>query len=214
MAHAFECAFFGTLVAANLALGLYFSLRSAPSRPNTGVTKVEVFLGSRTLRYLPLAASSVASLFSSTGLIGFPAHFYAYGWHVLWLSLTPLLLFPLATRLFVPLLYKLGVTSIFEYLRFRFNASISLTACVIYIILTKRQQRERQDDAAKMAALSGGGGEDGKMAPAGYNGNKYGVRGKLSYKAAGRTLAEQSWRRTCRVLPNADHKIIIRPRKD
>ncbi|XP_075739341.1 sodium/iodide cotransporter-like [Rhipicephalus microplus] len=138
MAQVFEGTLFVTLVATNLALGLYFSLRNASSRRvDASARKMEVFLGSRALWYLPLAASSVASLFSSTGLIGFPAHFYAYGWHVLWLSLTPLLLFPLATHLFVPLLYKLGVTSIFEYLRLRFNASISLTACVIYIILTQ-----------------------------------------------------------------------------
>ncbi|KAL1472454.1 hypothetical protein MTO96_039313 [Rhipicephalus appendiculatus] len=115
MAQIFECALFLALVAANLALGLYFSVRNTPSRrEDAGARKMEVFLGSRALRYLPLAASAVASLFSSTGLIGFPAHFYAYGWHVLWLSVTPLLLFPLATHLFVPLLYNLGVTSIFE----------------------------------------------------------------------------------------------------
>ncbi|KAL1473531.1 hypothetical protein MTO96_038598 [Rhipicephalus appendiculatus] len=137
MALVFECSLFVALVAANLALGLYFSVRNAPSRrTDAGARKLEVFLGSRALRYLPLAASSVASLVSSTGLIGFPAHFYAYGWHVLWISLAPLLLFPVATQLFVPLLYKLGVTSIFEYLRLRFNAGISLTACIIYILLT------------------------------------------------------------------------------
>ncbi|XP_049272510.1 sodium/iodide cotransporter-like [Rhipicephalus sanguineus] len=138
MAQVLECALFVALVAANLALGLYFSVRNAPSRRvDAGARKLEVFLGSRALRYLPLAASSVASLVSSTGLIGFPAHFYAYGWHVLWISLAPLLLFPVATQLFVPLLYKLGVTSIFEYLRLRFNAAISLAACVIYILLTQ-----------------------------------------------------------------------------
>ncbi|KAH7933475.1 hypothetical protein HPB49_012970 [Dermacentor silvarum] len=49
------------------------------------------------------------------------------------------------------------------------------------------------------------------MAPADYNGNKYGVSGRLSYKAAGRQLAERSVASHLPRLPNADHKIIIRP---
>ncbi|KAK8760314.1 hypothetical protein V5799_028419, partial [Amblyomma americanum] len=63
---------------------------------------------------LPLAASAVASLFSSTGLVGFTAHFYAYGWHMGWCFLPSLVLLPFATHVFVPVLYKLGVTSVFE----------------------------------------------------------------------------------------------------
>ncbi|KAK8771747.1 hypothetical protein V5799_025009 [Amblyomma americanum] len=107
-----DCVLFGVLVAANLVLGLYYSLR----KPTTGSTAIraEVFLGSRALKMLPLAASSVASLASSPGLVGFPAHFYAYGWHMMWSTLTSLLLIRLATSVFVPLLYGLGVTSIFE----------------------------------------------------------------------------------------------------
>ncbi|XP_070395680.1 sodium-coupled monocarboxylate transporter 2-like [Dermacentor albipictus] len=88
------------------------------------------------LKSLPLAASSVVSIFSSTGLIGLPAHFYAYGWHLAWTYVTPLLCIPLATHVFAPVLYRLRITSVFEYIRLRFNGTISLTACVIYIFLT------------------------------------------------------------------------------
>ncbi|XP_070378948.1 sodium-coupled monocarboxylate transporter 1-like isoform X6 [Dermacentor albipictus] len=110
-----EYVLFGVLVLANLSLGLWFSLRKKHGR-RTGSTSaaVEVFLGSRTLMMLPLAASTVASTLSSTGLVALPVHYYAYGWHVLWAAATPLLLFPLATRVFVPVIYDLGVTSIFQ----------------------------------------------------------------------------------------------------
>nr|XP_050041481.2 sodium-dependent multivitamin transporter-like [Dermacentor andersoni] len=132
-----EYVLFGVLVLANFCLGIWFSLRKHGRYAGSTSTVVEVFLGSRTLRMLPLAASTVASIVSSTGLIALPAHYYVYGWHLIWWSTLPLLLFPLATHVFVPVLYGLGVTSMFEYIRLRFNSSISITACVIYIFLTQ-----------------------------------------------------------------------------
>ncbi|XP_050030212.3 sodium-coupled monocarboxylate transporter 1-like [Dermacentor andersoni] len=132
-----EYAVFGALVAANLSLGLYFSFRKSGHTIGGGTTKDEVFLGSRALGILPLAASSVASIYSSPALVAFPAHFYAYGWHTTLGAVTPLLCLPLATQVIVPLLHGLRVTSVFEYIRWRFNRAISLTACVIYIFLTQ-----------------------------------------------------------------------------
>lgn len=133
---AIEFILFGILILANFSLGLYFSFRRSPTRAASASIAEDVFLGSRALKMLPLAASSVASVYSSTGLIAFPAHFYAYGMHLAWCSLTPFLYLPLAMYVFAPVLYKSGVTSIFEYIRLRFNTGISLTACAIYIFLT------------------------------------------------------------------------------
>lgn len=115
MVAALEYVVFGIVVAANLSLGLYFSFRKAPTpTKDAGSTEADVFLGGRALKVLPLAASSVASLVSSTGLVGFPAHYYAYGMHMAWTGVTPLLFLPLATNVIVPVIYKLGITSIFE----------------------------------------------------------------------------------------------------
>ncbi|KAH7937205.1 hypothetical protein HPB49_008711 [Dermacentor silvarum] len=114
MVRILEFALFAFLVVANLSLGLYFSFRKRNIVAGGAATTSEVFLASRMLKTLPLAASSVASLFSSTGLVGFPAHYYAYGWHLAWGYLVPLVLIPLATHVFVPVLYRLGITSIFQ----------------------------------------------------------------------------------------------------
>lgn len=114
MVQLFEYVLFGTVIVANLCLGLYFSFRRAPPRSRIASPEAEMFLGSRALRVLPLAASAVASLMSSTGLIAFPAHFYAYGLHMAWGILMQFVYLPLVTHVFVPVIYKLGVTSIFE----------------------------------------------------------------------------------------------------
>lgn len=134
MFRAVEYAVFGIMMFLNLGLGLYFSMKK--KSPSTDTT-TEVFLGSRALRALPLAASVVASLFSSTGLVGLTGHFYAYGFHQAWLCITTIAVAPLAGHLFLPVLYGLRITSVFEYIRMRFNTVISLTACATYVFLTQ-----------------------------------------------------------------------------
>lgn len=134
MAPAAEYAVFGALMALNFGLGLYFSLRR---KARSADTTAEVFLGSRALRSFPLAASVVASLISSTGLVGFTGHFYAYGFHLMWNGLNTIAVAPLVACLFLPVFYALRITSVFEYIRLRFNSAISLTACGIYLFLTQ-----------------------------------------------------------------------------
>lgn len=134
MAKVAEYAVFGALMALNFGLGLYFSLRR---KARSADTTAEVFLGSRALRSFPLAASVVASLVSSTGLVGFTGHFYAYGFHLMWNGLNTIAVAPLVACLFLPVFYALRITSVFEYIRLRFNSAISLTACASYLFLTQ-----------------------------------------------------------------------------
>ncbi|XP_077541182.1 sodium-coupled monocarboxylate transporter 1-like [Haemaphysalis longicornis] len=129
-----EYAVFGTLVALNITLGLYFSLRR---KARSAHTTADVFLGNRALRVIPLAASVVASLFSSMGMVGLAGHSYAFGFHLMWNGLTTLFMAPIAAHLFLPVFYHLRITSVFEYVRGRFNWAISLTACVCYLFVTQ-----------------------------------------------------------------------------
>ncbi|KAH7960162.1 hypothetical protein HPB49_017469 [Dermacentor silvarum] len=105
-----EYAVFSILMAVNLGMGLYFSRRR---KGQSGT--VEVFLGSRSLRALPLAVSMVATMLSSTGLVGFTGHYYAYGFHLTWNDLTIVIVAPLVAHLFLPVLYELRITSVFEF---------------------------------------------------------------------------------------------------
>ncbi|KAH7948410.1 hypothetical protein HPB52_021977 [Rhipicephalus sanguineus] len=101
---------FVVLMATNLFVGPYVSFRKANASPASKVTAAEVFLGSRMLKPLSLAAYSVVSLFSSAGLTGLPAHYYAYGWRMAWHNLTLLTCMPLGTHGFVPVLYRPRIT--------------------------------------------------------------------------------------------------------
>ncbi|KAL3244524.1 hypothetical protein MRX96_002283 [Rhipicephalus microplus] len=78
--------------------------------------------------------------------------------------------------------------------------------------LQESQQRER-DRATRAASTSSGCGKEGRTMPAGFNGDKHGVSGRPSYKVSGKKLAERSVASHLPRLPNADHKVIIRPKE-
>ncbi|CAN8001805.1 unnamed protein product [Ixodes hexagonus] len=129
-----EYAAFGLLMAANLGIGLYFSF---VKRARIAATPDEVFLGSRSLKMLPLAVSVLASMISAIGVIGFSAHYYAYGFHYSWSLLASPLLVPVVAGVIIPVLYRLRVTSVFEYLRMRYGNKVGLAACGIYLFLSQ-----------------------------------------------------------------------------
>lgn len=132
-AHVLDYVLYAFLMALGVAQGLYVSCRK---RRGHDVSR-EAFLGDRSLGVLPLAVSVLVSTASPLGLVALTAHFYAYGLHLAWNVLITVSAVPLVVYCVVPVFYRLGVTSIFEYIRMRYNAFISLTACAIYLILTQ-----------------------------------------------------------------------------
>ncbi|CAN8019394.1 unnamed protein product [Ixodes persulcatus] len=132
MVLATEYAVFGVLVATIYGVGFFVSFKRA-----SALTLDEVLLGGRNLKTLPLAVSVLASVTSSTGIISFTAHFYAYGIHLIWTLIAVFAMIPVTVRIIIPVLYPLKVTSVFEYLRARFGSKISLTACIMYFVITQ-----------------------------------------------------------------------------
>ncbi|KAH7966520.1 hypothetical protein HPB49_017174 [Dermacentor silvarum] len=138
-----EYAVFGVFVAASLGTGVYFALgkcRSGKSAHTPGARSRsladEEFLGGRSIGMLPLALSVLASMVTATGLVGLTSHFYAYGMHMLWGSIPVLVLLPFIANVVIPLVRRLGVTSVYQYIRLRFGNEVGIAACVVYFFLT------------------------------------------------------------------------------
>ncbi|CAN7989810.1 unnamed protein product [Ixodes pacificus] len=128
MSLAIEYAVFGILMVGNLGLGLYFAF----FKRIANLTTDELFLGSRTLKVLPLAISSFASLASSTGIVGFIGHFYAYGFHFSWGAVTCLIVLPVSVFVIIPVLFKLKLTSIFEFVQLPMYLATETTVCALF----------------------------------------------------------------------------------
>uniref|UniRef100_V5ICC7 Putative solute carrier family 5 sodium/glucose cotransporter member 12 n=1 Tax=Ixodes ricinus TaxID=34613 RepID=V5ICC7_IXORI len=133
--HPAEFVVFGGLMAINLGVGLYFALRHTHRHADTE----EVFLGGRSLGAIPLSLSVLATMVTAIGIVGFTTHFYVYGLHVVWGSITALVVVPFIAKVVIPVIYNLKVTSVFQYLRMRFGNKVGITACVFYFLLNQVQ---------------------------------------------------------------------------
>lgn len=138
----YDCCVFIVLTAGGYLVGLYFSLtrrrRQSTSRNGSGAyEEVETFLGGKSLPAAALAISVVASVANGVNVVGFVGHYYAHGFHSIWVVAGTVVASALTVTAVVPLLYELRVASIFQYIRLRFDNKVGITACIVYFVLSQ-----------------------------------------------------------------------------
>ncbi|MEQ2287568.1 Sodium-coupled monocarboxylate transporter 1 [Ameca splendens] len=85
---------------------------------------------------VPVAMSLTASFMSGITVIGTPAEAYRFG-SAFWLfGFSYAIMSIITAELFVPLFYRLAITSAYEYLELRFNRIIRLIGTSMYIVQT------------------------------------------------------------------------------
>lgn len=137
-----DCVVFGVLTAVGYIVGIYFSFsrrrqKLASSDSNVAGVELEAFLGGHSLPAVALAVSVLASVANGMNVVGFVGHYYAHGFHALWILVGTPLATTFAVVVMIPLLYRLGVASIFQYLRMRFDNKVGITASVVYFVLSQ-----------------------------------------------------------------------------
>uniref|UniRef100_A0A8C6NV76 Solute carrier family 5 member 8, like n=1 Tax=Nothobranchius furzeri TaxID=105023 RepID=A0A8C6NV76_NOTFU len=122
--------FAGTIVSA-AGIGLFQAIRG---RKET--SSAEFLLGGRQMTAVPVAMSLTASFMSGITVIGTPAEAYRFG-AAFWLfGFSYAIMSAITAEIFVPLFYRLGITSAYEYLEMRFNRLIRLIGTSMYIVQT------------------------------------------------------------------------------
>ncbi|XP_077508504.1 sodium-coupled monocarboxylate transporter 1-like [Amblyomma americanum] len=137
-----DCAVFGVLTALGYLVGLYFSFslrrkNVAPGSSAKETAELDAFLGSRSLPPMALAVSVVASAVNGMHIVPTVGYFYAYGFPILFMNAWNVAAAIFSTFTLVPLFYRLRISTVFQYLRLRFDNKVGITACVIYFILTQ-----------------------------------------------------------------------------
>ncbi|XP_077490846.1 putative sodium-dependent multivitamin transporter isoform X1 [Amblyomma americanum] len=137
-----DCVVFGVLTAVGYLVGIYFSVVKRRKKAVSGISnaasaELEAFLGGQSLPAAALAVSIVASVANGMNVVGFVGHYYAHGFHALWILVGTPLATAFAVTALVPLLYGLGVASVFQYLRMRFDNKVGITASVVYFVLSQ-----------------------------------------------------------------------------
>ncbi|XP_075539495.1 sodium-coupled monocarboxylate transporter 2-like [Dermacentor variabilis] len=81
--------------------------------------------------------SVLASAVNGMNVVAIVGHYYAYGFHLFWTVAWIPITATFAALTVVPLLYSLRVSTIFQYLRMRFDNKVGITACIIYFLLSQ-----------------------------------------------------------------------------
>ncbi|XP_071223693.1 sodium-coupled monocarboxylate transporter 1-like [Salvelinus alpinus] len=122
--------FVGTVLGA-AGIGLFQAIWG---RKNT--SSDEFLLGGRQMTAVPVAMSLTASFMSGITVIGTPAEAYRFGAAFWIFGISYAIMSIITAEIFVPLFYRLGITSTYEYLEMRFNKLIRVIGTTMYIIQT------------------------------------------------------------------------------
>ncbi|CAN8201445.1 unnamed protein product, partial [Coccothraustes coccothraustes] len=122
---------FALMLLISTAIGLFHGLAKGGQK-----TSEDFFTGGRRMSALPVGLSLSASFMSAVQVLGVPAEAFRYGAKFLWMCLAQLINSALTAQLFLPVFYRLGLTSTYEYLERRFSRSVRLCGTVQYVVAT------------------------------------------------------------------------------
>ncbi len=115
-----------TYVFGIIGIGIYFSKKQK--------SPVDFLLAGRSMGWLPVGLSLMATLTSAVGYMSFPAGAFKGGLILLWMAMAIPLSFPVVVYVFMPFYQKLKVYTAYEYLERRFNDKVRALASIIFIL--------------------------------------------------------------------------------
>nr|XP_019592283.1 PREDICTED: sodium/iodide cotransporter isoform X1 [Rhinolophus sinicus] len=128
---AWDYAVFALMLLVSTGIGLWVGLARGGQR-----SAEDFFTGGRSLAALPVGLSLAASFMSAVQVLGVPAEAYRYGLKFLWMCLGQLLNSLLTATFYMPIFYRLGLTSTYQYLELRFSRAVRLCGTVQYLVAT------------------------------------------------------------------------------
>ncbi|XP_073460649.1 sodium-coupled monocarboxylate transporter 2 [Aquarana catesbeiana] len=122
---------FGALLVVSASIGVFFAIKERRNK-----TSNEFLVGGRQMTCGPVALSLTASFMSAITVLGAPAEVVRFGAHYLWFLVAYTCVIIISAELFVPVFYRSGITSTYEYLEFRFSRPVRYVATIMYILQT------------------------------------------------------------------------------
>ncbi|XP_067855321.1 sodium-coupled monocarboxylate transporter 1-like isoform X2 [Heptranchias perlo] len=99
-------------------------------------TSADFLLGGRQMSAMPVALSLTASFMSAVTMFGAPYDTYHFGAINAFFAIAYTVVVILSAEVFLPIFYRLGVTSSYEYLELRFNRWVRLCGTILFMIQT------------------------------------------------------------------------------
>ncbi|CAG2227538.1 SLC5A6 [Mytilus edulis] len=108
---------FAISVAISIGIGIFQAMAGGKQK-----TTSEYLVGNRQMSIIPVTLSLIVSFESSIMMLAYPAEVYTYGIMFVMSSIGFLLAVLLGTRIVVPLIHPLKITSVYEYLELRYKS--------------------------------------------------------------------------------------------
>ncbi|XP_020494457.1 sodium-coupled monocarboxylate transporter 1 [Labrus bergylta] len=122
---------FAFMLVASSAVGVFYAWAGR----GQGSSR-DFLTGGRGLTALPVSLSLTASFMSAITVLSNPAEVYRYGANIGFYSLSYVIMVTVTSEVFLPVFYRLGITSTYEYLELRFNKATRLLGTVLFIVQT------------------------------------------------------------------------------
>ncbi|XP_041828388.1 solute carrier family 5 member 6 [Melanotaenia boesemani] len=119
---------FAILLAASVGIGLYYALSGGRQR-----TTQEFLMADRSMHCLPVSLSLIASFQSAVAIIGVPAEIYTHGTQYWFIGCAYFLGLVIPAHVFIPVLYRLHLSSAYQYLELRFSKAVRICGTLTFI---------------------------------------------------------------------------------
>ncbi|XP_071589049.1 sodium-coupled monocarboxylate transporter 1 [Heliangelus exortis] len=128
---AWDYVVFAAMLAVSATIGVYYAFVRRGQE-----TSKEFLIGGRSMTAVPVAISLTASFMSAVTVLGTPAEIYRHGAMFCIFAIAYTVAVLGSSEIFLPVFYKLGITSTYEYLELRFNKNLRLCGTGLFIIQT------------------------------------------------------------------------------
>ncbi|XP_030315168.1 sodium-coupled monocarboxylate transporter 1 [Calypte anna] len=128
---AWDYVVFAAMLAVSATIGVYYAFVRRGKE-----TSKEFLIGGRSMTAVPVAISLTASFMSAITVLGTPAEIYRHGAMFCIFAIAYTVAVLGSSEIFLPVFYKLGITSTYEYLELRFNKNLRLCGTGLFIIQT------------------------------------------------------------------------------
>ncbi|XP_077147979.1 sodium-dependent multivitamin transporter isoform X1 [Ranitomeya variabilis] len=119
---------FALLLVLSSAIGLYYALSGGRQR-----TTQEFLLANRSMGFFPVALSLLATFQSAVAILGVPSEIYRFGTEYWFLGCSYIIGLLIPAYIFIPVFYRLRLTSTYEYLELRFSKTVRICGTITFI---------------------------------------------------------------------------------
>ncbi|KAL2102525.1 hypothetical protein ACEWY4_001693 [Coilia grayii] len=129
---AWDYVVFSVMLLVSAAIGLYYAYVGRHGSQSSG----DFLTGGRSMTAVPVAMSLSASFMSAITVLATPAEVYRYGASYVCYGLAYVIVMATCSEIFLPVFYRLGITSTYQYLEMRFNRATRLFGTALFILQT------------------------------------------------------------------------------